>query len=159
MKKTLVAYFSCTGTTEQVSKKVAQVVNGDLFEIIPERPYTKEDLDWQNKNSRSTLEMQDETSRPLIKSRVDNMNEYKTIYLGFPIWWYKAPTIINTFLESYDFTDKKIILFCTSGGSSLTDSYMKLKNKYNYNFIESSRLDTYMSLEDIKECIGTMENY
>lgn len=117
MSKQLVAYFSASGVTAKVAKQVAEVANADLFEIKPEVPYTSEDLNWMNKQSRSSVEMADKSSRPAIKDKVENMEDYDVIYLGFPIWWYVAPTIINTFLESYDMSGKNIVLFATSGGS------------------------------------------
>lgn len=117
MSKTLVAYFSATGTTETVAKKLADVVGGDIFEILPVVPYSRADLEWRNPQSRSSLEMRDETSRPQIAGRIADMADYTTVYLGFPIWWYRAPTIINTFLESYNFADKVVIPFATSGSS------------------------------------------
>ncbi len=116
-KKVLVTYFSCSGVTAKAAKAIAEVVEGDLFEIRPEVPYTKEDLNWMDKQSRSSVEMADKDSRPAIAEKVANMDEYDVVFVGFPIWWYVAPTIINTFLESYDWTGKKIVLFATSGGS------------------------------------------
>ena len=117
MSKTLVAYFSATGTTARAAERLAKAIGADLHEIRPKVPYTKKDLDWTDLRSRSTLEMKDKSSRPEIEGRVANMDQYDTIYVGFPIWWYVAPTIINTFLERYDFSGKTIILFATSGGS------------------------------------------
>ncbi len=115
--KTLVAYFSASGVTKRTAQALAQAAGADLYEIRPEVPYTKADLNWMDKKSRSTLEMQDKSSRPaIIKGDLD-VSGYDKILLGFPIWWYIAPTIINTFLESYDFSGKKIVLFATSGGS------------------------------------------
>ena len=119
MSRKLVAYFSATGTTTKVAELLADAVGADIFEIQPEIPYTTADLDWHNKNSRSSIEMKDDSSRPAIASKRDNMHEYDTIFVGFPIWWYVAPTIINTFLESYDLTGKTIIPFATSGGSDI----------------------------------------
>lgn len=118
-KKALVAYFSCSGVTKGVAESLAEVVGADLFEIEPEEPYTDADLDWTNKQSRSTVEMSDPSSRPAIKSAVADMSSYEVVFVGFPIWWYVAPTIINTFLESYDFASKTIVPFCTSGGSGV----------------------------------------
>jgi len=126
MSKTLVAYFSASGTTTEIAKEIASITDADLFEIKPVKPYTKEDLDWTNKNSRSTLEMQDEASRPEIAEKVKNIDEYSTVFLGFPIWWYVAPNIINTFLESYNFEDKTIRPFFTSGGSGAGQTDEKL---------------------------------
>ena len=119
MSRKLVAYFSATGTTARVAEKLSDAIGADLFEIAPEVPYTKEDLDWMNKESRSSIEMRDEKSRPKIAVKRDNMAEYDVIFVGFPIWWYVAPTIINTFLEQYDLTGKTIIPFATSGSSRM----------------------------------------
>ncbi len=116
MKK-LVAYFSASGTTQKVAEKLAKVVDGDLFEIIPKTPYTDADLNWLDKKSRTSVEMGDKSSRPEIEHNTLDTSKYDVVFLGFPIWWYVAPTIINTFLESYDFSNKTIILFATSGGS------------------------------------------
>lgn len=126
MKK-LVAYFSAGGVTKKAAERLANAVGADLFEIEAKLPYTKEDLDWMDKNSRSTLEMKDANSRPQIAKKCVNMDEYTTIYLGFPIWWYVAPTIIDTFLESYDFTGKTIVPFATSGGSGMGKTVDVLK--------------------------------
>ena len=125
--KTLVAYFSASGVTKRTAQALAQAAGADLYEIKPEVPYTKADLNWMDKKSRSTLEMQDKSSRPaIIKGDLD-VSGYDTILLGFPIWWYIAPTIINTFLESYDFSGKKIVLFATSGGSGFGKAVENLK--------------------------------
>ena len=126
MSKKLVAYFSASGVTAKVAKALAGAVGADLFEIRPAVPYTKADLNWMDKNARSTIEMNDPTSRPEIESKRDNMNEYDTIFVGFPIWWYVAPTIINTFLESCDLTGKTIVPFATSGGSDMGKTNEKL---------------------------------
>jgi len=117
MSKKLVAYFSASGNTAETAKVLAKTANANLYEIKPETPYTNADLNWQDKQSRSSIEMRDHNSRPAIADKNANIAEYDTIYVGFPVWWYIAPTIINTFLESYDFSGKKIILFATSGGS------------------------------------------
>lgn len=119
MSRTLVAYFSASGETAALAKTVAEVTGGALFEIRPETPYTAADLDWQDSHSRSTLEMKDEKSRPAIAGRVADMAQYDTVFAGFPIWWYQAPRIIETFLESYDFSGKTVIPFATSGGSGM----------------------------------------
>ena len=128
-KTTLVAYFSASEAhvTAQVAKTLAEATDADLFEIVPEQIYTAEDLDWNNEKSRSTVEMKDSTARPAVASKVDNMDQYTTIYVGFPIWWYTAPRIINTFLEQYDLTGKTIIPFATSGGSDMGKSGEDLK--------------------------------
>jgi len=127
MSKKLVAYFSAGGTTAKVAKALAEAAGADLFEIVPEVPYTRADLDWQDKSSRSTLEMQDPSSRPPIAAKRDNMGDYDTIFVGFPIWWYVAPTIINTFLESCDLTGKTVIPFATSGGSGMGKTRERLQ--------------------------------
>ena len=119
MGKTLVAYFSASGVTEKTAETLAKTLNADLFEIEPETPYTAADLDWTDKNSRTTVEMNDFTSRPAIKSKLDDMGDYDVVFVGFPIWWYVAPTIITTFLESYDFKGKTVVPFATSGGSGM----------------------------------------
>lgn len=119
MSRKLVAYFSATGTTARLAETLAEAISADIFEIKPAVPYTKADLNWQNAVSRSSTEMKDPASRPAITAKRGNMAEYDTIFVGFPIWWYVAPTIINTFLESYDLTGKTIIPFATSGGSGI----------------------------------------
>lgn len=128
--KTLVTYFSPTGTTAKVAQQLASATNADLFEIAPAQPYSSADLDWTDKQSRSTIEMQDSTSRPAIAKKVDDMSRYDVVYIGFPIWWYTAPTIINTFIESYDWQDQQVILFATSGGSDITKAVNDLKATY-----------------------------
>ena len=116
---TLVAYFSATGTTARAAKTLAEAVGADLFEIVPEQPYSAADLDWRDKNSRSTHEMNDDACRPAVVGRVGNMDAYDTVYVGFPIWWYVEPRIIDTFLEAHDLSGKTIVPFATSGGSGL----------------------------------------
>ena len=127
MKKTLVAYFSASGVTAGVAKTLAQAAGADLYEIKPETPYTHADLNWMDKKSRSTIEMHDKTFRPAMADHNANVEAYDTIFLGFPIWWYVAPTIINTFLEAYDFVGKTIVLFATSGGSGFGNTLAELK--------------------------------
>ena len=127
MSNKLVVYFSATGKTECLAKQLAQTVEADLFEIQPQVPYTEADLDWEDPNSRSTVEMKDPKSRPAIANKVENMEEYDTVYVGFPIWWYVAPTIINTFLESYDFSEKAVVVFATSGGSGFGNTMEALE--------------------------------
>lgn len=126
MQKVLVAYFSCSGVTKKLAQTLAGVVKGDLYEITPAQSYTAADLNWQDKNSRSSVEMRDKSSRPAISGSVKDFAQYDTVFVGFPIWWYVAPTIINTFLESEDFSDKTVIPFATSGGSGVgdTDKYL-----------------------------------
>lgn len=127
MSKKLVAYFSASGVTAKVADMLADAVGADIYEIRPEVPYTKADLNWMDKKSRSTIEMNDRTSRPAIADKNAKVEQYDTIFLGFPIWWYRAPSIINTFLESYNFSGKKIILFATSGGSKFGKTVEELK--------------------------------
>lgn len=126
MSRKLVAYFSASGVTAKVAEKLSEAIGADLYAIEPEVPYTKADLDWMDKKSRSTIEMNNPASRPAIAGKRDNMNNYDTVFVGFPIWWYVAPTIINTFLESYDLTGKTIIPFATSGGSDMGKTNEKL---------------------------------
>lgn len=119
MSKKLVAYFSASGVTKAAAERLAKAAKADLFEIKPAVPYTQVDLDWTNKKSRSSVEMNNPNSRPEIAEKVSNMGDYDTVLIGFPIWWYVAPTIINTFVESYDFSGKTIVPFATSGGSGM----------------------------------------
>ena len=130
MKKTLVAYFSATGTTKAAAERLAKEKNADLFEIAPAVPYTEADLDWRDKTSRSTIEMQDKSSRPAIAAMCDNIADYDTVWIGFPVWWYTAPTIINTFIEAHNLGGKVINVFATSGGSTVEGSYNDLKKAY-----------------------------
>ena len=138
MKKTLVTYFSATGTTKAAAERLAKECNADLFEIAPEVPYTAADLDWRDKTSRSTLEMKDKTSRPAIAAKCDNIADYDTVWIGFPVWWYTAPTIINTFIEAHDLSGKVLNVFATSGGSGVEGSANDLRNAYpQYTWGES----------------------
>lgn len=130
-KKVLVCYFSATGTTKRVAEEIAKSVDGDLFEIEPVEKYTSEDLDWTNKSSRSTVEMEDVNSRPSIVKKVDNLGNYKKVIVGFPVWWYCEPSIIDTFMEENNFNGKSVYVFVTTGGSTVAGSFNSLKNKYN----------------------------
>ena len=125
--KSLVAYFSASGVTKKVAEKLSDAVGADLFEIKPKVKYTKADLDWMDTKSRSSIEMNDKSFRPAISEKCDNMDKYDVVYVGFPIWWYVAPTIINTFLEKYNLNGKKIVLFATSGGSGFGNTVSELK--------------------------------
>jgi flavodoxin len=127
MSNKLVAYFSASGVTRKVAEALAEVVGADLYEIRPQVPYTKADLDWQDKKSRSSVEMSDKSTRPAIADKNANIGAYDVIFVGFPIWWYVAPTIINTFLESYDFTGKTIVPFATSGSSGIGETVASLR--------------------------------
>ncbi len=140
MKKTLVAYFSATGTTKAAAQKLAKELGADLYEISPEEPYTSADLDWRDKGSRSTLEMKDRSSRPAIKGRCENIADYDTVWIGFPVWWYTAPTIVNTFIEAHDLGGKVLNVFATSGGSNVTGSAADLKKAYPQYLWGESRL-------------------
>ena len=121
-KKILVAYFSASGTTAKVADRLSKAIGADLFEIKPAQPYTSADLDWTNKKSRSSVEMADMNSRPAIANKVTDMSKYDVVFVGFPIWWYREPSIIDTFMESYDFSGKQVVPFATSGGSGMGDS-------------------------------------
>lgn len=158
MSKNLVAYFSCTGTTKKVSENLAEAISGDLYEILPLKPYTNEDLNWRNKDSRTSLEMNNNDSRPEINGKINNMEEYDKIFLGFPIWWYTAPKIIHTFLESYDFSGKTIVVFYTSGGSGLGDTISDLKQSCssNTNFISGKRFGRNTSVEELKSWVNSL---
>lgn len=153
MRKTLVAYFSASGVTKKVAEKIAAAVNGDLFQIEPAIAYSEEDLNWMNKNSRSSLEMSDKDFRPAMVKTELNLSEYDSILLGFPIWWYVAPTIINTFLESYDFSGKKITLFATSGGSGFGNTVQELRNSAPDAHIVEGKIMNMASAEDIQKLI------
>lgn len=131
MGRKLVAYFSASGVTEKLAKTLADAVGADTFEIRPEQPYTDADLNWQDKNSRSSIEMRDKSFRPAVADKIENMADYDTIYVGFPIWWYVAPTIVNTFLEQYDLTGKTIVPFATSGGSGMGNTNAELASSCN----------------------------
>lgn len=142
-KTTLVAYFSATGTTKHAAEVLAKDNDADLFEIAPVTPYTDEDLDWTNKQSRSTVEMKDKDSRPAVKdAKVSNLAQYTTVYIGFPIWWYTAPTIINTFIDANraGLKGKTIITFATSGGSSVKKATTDLQKAYPELTIKEGKL-------------------
>ena len=151
--KVLVAYFSASGVTEGVAKQLAEVTGGDLHQIQPEQPYTEADIDWRDKQSRSTLEMQDKTSRPAITDKLDSISQYDTIYVGFPIWWGTAPTIVNTFMEAYDFTGKTVILFATSGGSGIEQAVSDFKAAYPQVNWKYGMLLNNKTKEDLQELV------
>ncbi len=154
--KKLVAYFSATGTTMEAATLLAKVADAQLHEIVPETRYTPADLNWRDKNSRSSIEMKDKSSRPAIANRVENMSQYDTIFVGFPIWWYVAPTIINTFLEQYDLTGKTIVPFFTSGGSGAGETLKYLKpSAPNANWVEPKNLN-YANEGDIKRWLDSL---
>lgn len=149
--KTLVAYFSASGTTKMVANRLAGAIGADIFEIEPKIPYSNQDLDWTNKNSRSSLEMNDRSSRPEVAKKVSNMEQYDKIFVGFPIWWYVAPTIINSFLEQYDLSGKTIVPFATSGGSGMGETNKHLAPSCKGAVLkDGKRFATYVSEEGLK---------
>ena len=149
--KTLVAYFSASGTTKMVANRLAGAIGADIFEIEPKIPYSNQDLDWTNKNSRSSLEMNDGSSRPGVAKKVSNMEQYDKIFVGFPIWWYVAPTIINSFLEQYDLSGKTIVPFATSGGSGMGETNKHLAPSCKGAILkDGKRFATYVSEEGLK---------
>ena len=148
--KTLVTYFSATGTTEKAAKLIVEVTGGTLYEIQPEKEYVTADLDWHDKSSRSSVEMTNAESRPALKSKPENLADYDIIYIGFPIWWNSAPRIINTFIESNDFAGKVVIPFATSGGSSISNAEKKLRETYPDMKWQKGQLLNGATKEDIK---------
>lgn len=157
MSKNLVAYFSASGVTKKLAERISKIVGANLHEIVPKEIYTDEDLNWMNEKSRSSTEMKNKSFRPEIANKVDNMRNYDTIYIGFPIWWYVAPTIINTFLESYDLTGKTIIPFATSGQSLMGNTNEELKNSCKNSILkEGRRFDINESDEVIKNWIDSL---
>ncbi|MDY6400369.1 MAG: flavodoxin [Synergistales bacterium] len=152
MSNKLVAYFSASGITGNVAKKLAEAADADIYEIKPAVPYTNADLNWNNSNSRSSVEMRDKTSRPKLADTNAKIEGHDVIFLGFPIWWYVAPTIINTFLESYDFSGKKIILFATSGGSGFGKAVEGLQpSAPNSKILEGKLFNRRVSVEELKK--------
>lgn len=158
MKKALVAYFSCSGVTAKLAQNVAKAAGADIYEIKPEKPYTSADLNWNDRNSRSSKEMNDKSYRPAISGKVENMSDYDTVFVGFPIWWYVAPTIINTFLESYDFSGKTVIPFATSGGSGTgeTDKYLHSSCSNAVNWRPAKRFSAGTSVDVLKDWIDSL---
>ena len=154
MSKILVSFFSASGLTKDVASKIANVIGGDLFEIEPVNKYTKEDLDWNNRDSRSSIEMNDPSRRPEVKNKVSNLSDYDTVLIGFPVWWDLVPRVINTFIEENNLENKKIYVFVTSGGSSVNNSFNTLKNTYsNLNFVSAKRLTSNVSENDVTSFI------
>ena len=158
MSKKLVVYFSATGRTAKAAQLLADVLGADIHEIRPKVPYTKADLNWLNKKSRSSIEMNNKSIRPEIAESNVQIAEYDVIFLGFPIWWYVAPTIINTFLESADFSDKKIILFATSGGSKFgkTADELKVSVSADTEIVEGKLLNGRQSVASVKAWTDTL---
>ena len=158
MTNKLVAYFSASGVTAKVAGKLASALEADTYEINPEVKYTKADLNWMNKKSRSSVEMNDKSFRPAIITGDVDVSGYDTIYLGFPIWWYVAPTVINTFLESYDFSGKKIILFATAGSSGFGNTAAELKpSAPNADIIETDVLTGIITEAKVKKLIERIQ--
>ena len=148
MEKKLVAYFSASGTTKKTAEMLAQAAGADLYEITPKVAYTQADLNWMDKKSRSSVEMNDKKFRPEVEDKDAHIAEYDEIILGFPIWWYVAPTLVNTFLEKYDFSGKKIVLFATSGGSGFGNTVKELQpSAPNAEFVEGKILNNKQEIE------------
>lgn len=157
MSKILVAYFSASGVTKNAAEKLAKAANADLFEIKPVRPYTDADLNWTDKKSRSTVEMNDLSSRPEIAEKCENMGSYDVVFVGFPIWWYVEPRIIDTFLESYDFSGKTVIPFATSGSSGLGKTAENFKKLLGANAtVKDGKLLTRASENDVSDWVKSL---
>lgn len=157
MSKILVAYFSASGVTKNAAEKLAKAANADLFEIKPVRPYTDADLDWTDKKSRSTIEMNDLSSRPEIAKKCENMGSYDVVFVGFPIWWYVEPRIIDTFIDSYDFSGKTVIPFATSGGSGLGKTAENFKKLLGENVIvKDGKMLTRASKNDVSGWVKSL---
>lgn len=155
--KILVAYFSCTGNTENAAQKIATATGGDLYAITPAEPYTADDLRYNDDTTRATKEQHDASIRPALAGTVDNFQQYDVIFVGYPIWWDQAPRVINTFLESYDFSGKKVIPFCTSGGSTITNSANQLKSTYNnMNWLDGRLIGRSTSQDEIATWIDSL---
>lgn len=157
-RKTLVAYFSASGETARLAGTIAGVTGGKLFEIRPEKIYTSADLNWHDGKSRSSVEMKDPKSRPAIAGRVEDMEAYETVFVGFPIWWYEAPRVIQTFLESYDFTGKTLIPFATSGGSGMgrTDDILKASCSGAAQWRAGRRMSSNADQKEVLEWIESL---
>lgn len=153
----LVAYFSATNTTEGAAERIADSLKADLYEIVPEEPYTDADLDYNDDNSRSTMEMNDPSARPAISGSVENMDQYEIVFIGFPIWWGQAPRIVSTFVESYDFSGKTVVPFCTSGGSGIGSSAENLQQLTDgAEWLSGQRLNGSDSQEAIMEWVNSL---
>ena len=153
--KVLVAYFSATGTTKGVAEHIANGLNADIYEIVPEDPYTDADLNYNDNNSRTTIEMNDPNARPAISGSVENMEQYDIIFVGYPIWWGEAPRIVSTFMESYDFSGKTIVPFCTSGGSGMGSSASNLERLTSgATWLDGRRLNGSDSQDTVMEWVN-----
>ena len=152
MAKALVAYFSASGVTKKLSENLAGAIGADLFEIVPETLYTDDDLNWRDKNSRSSVEMNDHSCRPAISSKVENMAQYDVVFIGFPVWWYREPSIIDTFAESYDFGGKTIVPFATSGTSGIGESGKNIGElAKDAHVFDGKRFKANASAEELKD--------
>lgn len=157
-KKVLVAYFSVTHTTENIAKEIANIAGADLYEIVPEQPYTNEDIDYNDDNSRCSLENNDSSARPAISGKIDNLDQYDIIFIGYPIWWGKAPKIMNTFVESYNFDGKIIVPFCTSASSGIGSSADNLaKSTDGATWKDGQRFSSNATMDDIASWINDLE--
>ena len=157
MSRKLVAYFSASGVTAKVAEKLSEAIGADLYAIEPEVPYTKADLDWMDKKSRSTIEMNNPASRPAIAGKRDNMNDYDTVFVGFPIWWYVAPTIVNTFLESCDLTGKTVVPFATSGGSGMGgEDVLRSACSKGTKWLPGKRLSSRESMASVQKWVESL---
>lgn len=151
MAKALVAYFSASGVTKKLAENLAGAIGADTFEIVPEEVYTDADLNWQDQNSRSSVEMKDRSCRPAIASKVDDMSQYDVVFVGFPVWWYREPSIIDTFAEAYDFAGKTIVPFATSGSSGIGDSGKNIGElAKGSKTVEGKRFATSASADELK---------
>lgn len=158
MSKKLVAYFSASGVTKSVAEKLAETAEADLFEIVPQQPYTSEDLNWNDSQSRSSVEMNDRSCRPKISSSISNLFQYECVFVGFPVWWYREPSIIDTFLEAYDFSGKMIVPFCTSGGSGLGESVRNIQTfAQGADVRNGRRFSSGVSEEELKSWISGLK--
>lgn len=156
--KILVAYFSATDTTKGVAEHIANGLNADIYEIVPEEPYTDADLDYNDNNSRTTIEMNDPDARPAISGSVENMEQYDIVFIGYPIWWGEAPRIVSTFVESYDFSGKTIVPFCTSGGSDIGSSATSLEQLTNgAAWLDGRRLNGSDSQDTVMEWVNSLD--
>ena len=151
MNKVLVAYFSTSGVTRKVAAEIAKTEQAELFEILPEVPYSAKDLNWKDKQSRSTLEMQDSGCRPPIIGKVENMTQYDVVFIGFPIWWGREPSVVDTFLDTHNFTGKTIVPFCTSGGSGIGETAKRMQEIVGASAVvkEGKRLGGTISEADL----------
>ena len=156
--KVLVAYFSATGTTKGVAEHIANGLNADIYEIVPEDPYTDADLNYNDNNSHTTIEMNDPNARPAISGSVENMEQYDIIFVGYPIWWGEAPRIVSTFMESYDFSGKTIVPFCTSGGSGIGSSASNLERLTSgATWLDGRRLNGSDSQDTVMEWVNSLD--